>query len=205
VLDIDAGSKYHNKSAIDKLRQLLGVAGIKQRLPLQPGFAFLDQKMLEVEHERYELSATKALEFFVDTLNGCANTRHDFHQLRASVERLPESKEKVVERVTRHNTSLNVVRFRRTPQVQEDGAATDAVKAIFQVLPPGIKVDVWLKGRAFYTSGLTGSNQRAEAIFCIGHYLFYGDPEYMLPALGYGYEQERQWAIEQILSDKHHG
>jgi hypothetical protein len=39
----------------------------------------------------------------------------------------------------------------------------------------------------------------------MGHYLFYGDPEIKLPALGYGCEQERQWLLEKILSTKHNG
>ena len=264
-MDIDAGSKYHNKNSLDKLRQLLATAGIKRtviyrsshsdgwhlyiffdepvsskdlrnqlvhflklhdfdvkkgalevfphpgegsngqglRLPLQPGFAWLDQKSFEVEYEREELSATKALEWFVDAMEGLANTRHDFHQLRGYVERVSQAKQKVVETVAR-TTGQNVLPFRK-PTTAVDNDAARAVLAVFQVLPPGINAEVWLRGRTYYQSGLTGPNQRADAIFSIGHYLFYGDPDRLLPALGYGYEQERKWAIEQILQDQHHG
>lgn len=46
--------------------------GMGLRLPLQPGWAWLDKKTLDVEYERYELSATKALEFFLDVLDADA-------------------------------------------------------------------------------------------------------------------------------------
>lgn len=66
-------------------------------------------------------------------------------------------------------------------------------------------MDSWYKGRLFYLNGLTGPSQRAEAIETIGHYLVYGDPSQALPALGYGYENEREWAIHQFLMDRTNG
>jgi hypothetical protein len=262
VLDIDAGSKYHNQAAIGRIRKALEEAGITRtmiyrssysdgwhlyiffdepisskdlrnqlikllkahdfiiskgtlevfphpgdastgqglRLPLQPGFAWLDQTTLEVEHERHELSATKALELFVDVLSSWANTHHDFHRMKAHVERMEAKKQTVLKTVS--TLGANVVPIRRRTIIDDENHAV-SVRQIFQVLPPGIKCDVWLKGRAYYASGLTGPSQRAEAIYSLSHYLFYGDPESSLPALGYGYEQERKWAIEQILSIKH--
>ncbi len=44
-------------------------------------------------------------------------------------------------------------------------------------------MDNWYKGRLYHLNGLTGPSQRAEAIECLGHYLFYGDPSRDLPAL----------------------
>ena len=58
-------------------------------------------------------------------------------------------------------------------------------------------------GREYAARGLTGPSQRAEAIFCLSHYLFYGDPEFDKSPLGYGYETERAWVIEQLLKAKH--
>ena len=182
-----------------------GSNGQGLRLPLQPGFAWLDQNTLDVEHERSELSATKALEFFVDVVESWANTRHDFHQMKACVEHLAQSKQAVVATVRTTHPTNNVVPIRRVTVDQDDHGLAGNVRSVFQVLPPGIKSEIWLKGRDYYAAGLTGPSQRAEAIYCLSHYLFYGDPQLMLPALGYGYEQERKWAIEQILADKHHG
>jgi hypothetical protein len=79
------------------------------------------------------------------------------------------------------------------------------VEQIFTHLPPGILADVWIRGRDYFTKGLSGPSQRSDAIFSIGHYLFYGDPQIELPALGYGCEDERQWLLEAILSTKHNG
>ena len=72
-------------------------------------------------------------------------------------------------------------------------------------LPPGIIVDNWYQGRLYHLNGLTGPSQRAESIECLGHYLFYGDPSRGLPALGYGYEQKRKWAIEEFLKINNNG
>lgn len=264
VLDIDAGSRYHDLNAIDHLRKTLAAAGITRtmvfrssfsdgwhlyiffdepisskdlrnqlsnllkahdfkiakgtleifphpsdvsngqglRLPLQPGFAWLDQSTLEVEIERSELSATKALELFVDALNSWSNSRHDFHHLKGYVERLAQRKQAAVAHVEKPPAN-NVVPLLKREAIVGDENGADEIRRIFQVIPPGIKCDVWLKGREHYVSGLTGPSQRAEAIYCLSHYLFYGDPQRSLPALGYGYEQDRKWAIEQILALKH--
>jgi hypothetical protein len=68
-----------------------------------------------------------------------------------------------------------------------------------------MNVENWHKGRTFHKDGLTGPSQRAEAIFCLGHYFFYGDPSRNLPALGYGFEEERNWAIKEYLEARHNG
>ncbi|MBX9667951.1 MAG: hypothetical protein K2X93_10050 [Candidatus Obscuribacterales bacterium] len=36
-----------------------GSLGLGLRLPLQPGFAWLDKETLEVKHERHDLTATQ--------------------------------------------------------------------------------------------------------------------------------------------------
>src|SRR5277367_262149 len=267
VLDIDAGSKYHNKSELDRLTTVLSGAGISKtclyrsshsdgwhlyiffdepvssrdlektrstllrlnkfevpkgkleifphpgdksskgqglRLPLQSGFAWLNHKTLEVVHERWEISPAKAIDFFLDDLNSSANTRQDFHRMKGHVEKLLERKAGVVDSVLRAPGPTNVVPITRKEQ-GEPSAAAETIIENFGHWPNGMNPDVWMKGRDYFERGLTGPGQRADAIFCLGHYLFYGDPEHERPALGYGYEQERQWAIERILLDRHHG
>jgi hypothetical protein len=80
------------------------------------------------------------------------------------------------------------------------------VAAAFKSLPRGINSEDWIKGRQFHIGGgLTGASQRAEAIHCLGHYFFYGDPTRDLPALGYGFEDDREWAIAQFIEAHHNG
>src|SRR5262249_54426640 len=43
--------------------------GYGLRLPLQPGWAWLDKTTLEITHDRNELDATTALELFLDDLD----------------------------------------------------------------------------------------------------------------------------------------
>ena len=59
---------------------------------MQPGFAWLDKKTLEIEHERNELDATYALELFLDVLDGDANSFEDFRRLKAHVQELEQRK-----------------------------------------------------------------------------------------------------------------
>ncbi|NJL70494.1 MAG: hypothetical protein HC888_02195 [Candidatus Competibacteraceae bacterium] len=181
-----------------------GSLGLGLRLPMQPGFAWLDKKTLEVEYERCELVAHQALELFVDVLDGDANSYAAFRQLKTYNEQL--EKRKAVAAVRgRGEPASNVVPIRRAEKATDTGDFNDFARAIFHRLPPGIIVDNWYKGRLYHLNGLNGPSQRAEAIECVGHYLFYGDPSRDLPALGYGYEQERQWAIEEFLRARNNG
>ncbi|MBZ0188622.1 MAG: hypothetical protein K8F91_20420 [Candidatus Obscuribacterales bacterium] len=181
-----------------------GSLGLGLRLPMQPGFAWLDRKTLEIDHERHELSATKALELFIDVLESDANSYADFRQLKTYVEQLEKRKSAAIAR-GRGESNSNVVSIRRTEKPVQEGEFDDFVCAVFHRLPPGIIVDNWYKGRLYHLNGLSGPSQRAEAIECVGHYLFYGDPSRDLPALGYGYEQERQWALDEFLRVRNNG
>ena len=184
-----------------------GSQGMGLRLPLQPGWAWLDKNTLEIEYDRQELSPTKALELFIDALDGDANSYANFNQLASYIDNLIARKE-----ATKAHSSLrrqdNLVSF-GTKEMRVAAAQTgehiEFVASVFRALPPGIISDNWYKGRQFHINGLTAHSQRAEAITCLSHYLFYGDPSRDLPALGYGYEQEREWAIREILASQHNG
>ena len=273
VLDIDAGSKYHNVKQLGRILEALAKAGINEtsiyrssdsggwhvylffdepissrdlraqlvqllrlsgfdiakgtlevfpapgdgrgnssignglRLPLQPGFAWLNQDGLVIE-ERDSISPVEALDRFIRDME-CGNSRHDFHQMKAYVSRLIESQEQITHQVSQISQISKakgvVVPFRKPDGVELSEYTLCTVLEVFQGLPPGINAETWIKGREFAQVGLTGKSQRAEAIYCLSHYLFYGDPERRLPVLGYGYEKERQWAIEKILSSLHNG
>ena len=181
-----------------------GSQGRGLRLPLQPGWAWLDKNTLDVEYERSEVSATKALEFFIDVLEADANSYATFRHLKAHAQEL-ETRRQAAAVVGIGRSDSNVIQLRRPERPVEAGEFIAFVRGVFRKLPPGIIVDNWYKGRIYHLNGLTGPSQRADAIECLGHYLFYGDPSRDLPALGYGYEKEREWAIREFLSAHHNG
>lgn len=268
VLDIDAGSKYHNKEGFAKIAALLEQVGIEGynlyrsshsggwhiyiffdapvstrdlyrqfhslltlnefevakgtleifpnpgegrnsvghglRLPLQPGFAWLNHHNQMVREERDELSPTEALLTFTRDIECSVNPYAHFHKLRAFVENLAPPN---VQNQAEENADAKlatVISIRKNA----DGQGSDAlkiVKSAFRKTPPGIKADTWVKGREYYFQGLTGPSQRAEAIFSLSHYLFYGDPANQVAAMGYGFEEERQYLIDSLIKNKHNG
>lgn len=181
-----------------------GSNGMGLRLPLQQGWAWLDKTTLEVEYERYELSATKALEFFLDALQAEANSFDDYRSLKSYVQDL-EARKDQVSCVAPPKDDNNVVPFRRNQVSLVANEYNILVSSIFGHFPTGIIAENWHRGRLFHLQGLSGPSQRAEAIHCLNHYLFYGDPSRDLPAMGYGYEQERAWAVTEFLEARHNG
>lgn len=130
---------------------------------MQPGFAWLDKKTLEIEYERDELSAPQALELFVDVLDGDANSYAAFRQLKTYNEQLEKRRASAVAH-GRGEPASNVVPIRRTEKPVDTGEFSDFVQAVFHRLPPGIIVDNWYKGRLYHLNGLNGPSQRAESI-----------------------------------------
>lgn len=181
-----------------------GSSGQGLRLPLQPGWAWLNKDTLEVQYERSNLHPTQALESFIDDLTGDANSFEDFRALKSHVQKLAARREQVIAR-TRTTGTGTVIPIRRTATADAHSQYAPFVKTIFSELPPGIDPDVWYRGRSYHLSGLQGPSQRADAIFSLSHYFFYGDPSRELPALGYGYEEEREWAIKDFLATKNNG
>ena len=177
--------------------------GFGCRLPLQEGFAWINRYTLEIDEERSQLSPVEAVGRFLTDAKD-SNSYDDFRAFKANVKALEERKASVVSRLP-WAPETNVVPFRKPEQPGAQGEHLRYVKAVFHRVPPGIIVDNWYKGRLYHLNGLTGPSQRAEAIECVGHYFFYGDPSRDLPALGYGYEQEREWAITEFLKAHHNG
>jgi len=180
-----------------------GSLGLGLRLPLQAGWAWLCKQTLDVDCYREELSPSKALDWFMRDLAD-ANPYEAFRNLKSYVQELEQRKAAATAHGVGAVTS-NVVPLRKAPETAQSGEFSDFVRAVFHKLPPGIIVDNWYKGRLYHLNGLTAPSQRAEAIECLGHYLFYGDPSRDLPPLGYGYEQERQWALEEFLQARNNG
>lgn len=177
--------------------------GMGLRLPLQTGWAWLDKRTLDVDCERSEISATKALEFFLDALESDANSIEDFHNFGAYVCNLETGKS--AEQTSSSDALSNVVPLRKSEKATPSTEYELLVASVFGHLPLNINAETWNKGRLFHLQGLTAPSQRAEALFCLGHYFFYGDPSRDLPPLGYGFAEERRWAIEQFLNEHHNG
>ena len=170
--------------------------GCGLRLPLQPGWAWLDSNTLEVKYERERFTPAEALNRFMRDASEFANGAEQYAELKRHAAQLKAAEEQI-------QKSLDVAAV-HSKRIAEH-IADDAIRAIFQKIPTGMNSEVWWRGRDYFDRGLTGPGQRADAIFCIGHYLFYGDPERCLEPLGYGYENERRFAIESILAAKNHG
>lgn len=175
------------------------------RLPLQPGFAWLNDHNQSVHEERDELSPADALVQFIRDIECSVNPYHYFHKLRAFVERLEASRAETTVKARINFPGAEVVPIRPELVPQGSAEAQKMVADAFRKLPPGINCDSWLRGRHYYEYGLSDTGQRADAVFTMSHYLFYGDPERLISALGYGYEDERKILIAEILNAKHHG
>ena len=177
--------------------------GYGLRLPLQPGFAWLNQTSLEVSHERSETGAQSALDWFMDDFTDSANSYHDFHRFRAFVEQSQRSTNVQSEPATPKSISAQVVPIRARKQLDANNPAEKSIEDIFGFLPPNILAEIWLRGRKYYEEGLTAPSQRADATKSLSHYFFFGDPSRQLPAKGYGRADERDTAIAEIIYGKH--
>jgi hypothetical protein len=177
--------------------------GMGLRLPLQHGFAWLDKKTLDVDYYREQMTPTKALTYFLDLLDSDANTYKAFRQLKAHVLDLESKRAKAK---LPASPASNVVPL-RSLVTMPDSEYGHLVTTVFGHLPSGMNVEDWCRGRQFSIEGLTGPKQRAEAIFCLNHYLFYGDPSRNLHAMGYGFEEDisrgRADALEQSARAAH--
>ncbi|MBA4027046.1 MAG: hypothetical protein C0473_02275 [Cyanobacteria bacterium DS3.002] len=174
--------------------------GMGLRLPLQAGFAWLDKTTLDVDHYREEMSATKALEFFIDCLDSDTNSYADFLALKARVIEL-EAIQAAAPTLEKRD---NIIPIRSGKPVSATEHSLFLV-SIFGHVPLNIDAEVWQRGRQFHLLGLTNHSQRAEAAFCLGHYFFYGDPSRGLPALGYTESANREQLIQDFLSSNHNG
>jgi hypothetical protein len=261
IIDIDAGSPYHNKEKLHALIEVLTNAGLTEpalyrsshsggwhiylffeqsvpsrelqvlleqllraagfsvqkgklevfpnraqnsvgygiRLPLQSGFAWLDSQTLDIECQREGLSSSEALQRYMSDLRNFSNAPDQYEQFKRTVKEQKEAFAQIDEQLERALTAM--------PRAREAASelALAAVVRVFKTPPPGIDCEIWWRGRCYLESGLTGPNQRADALFCLGHYLFYGDPEHQIEPLGYGFEEERRHAIESILALKNNG
>lgn len=148
-------------------------SGNALRLPLQRGFAWLDQNF-EVIAEREQLSTDEAVTRFVADFE---NNKNDWEQAKLALE---------------HHF-----------QKHEMATASEGFDHLF-----GSRLihQNYEKGRELWQTGLVEKNQRHEAILCIEHYLWHGDPEIGLPARpGHFNDKARFELILGWIKEKHNG
>ncbi len=158
------------------------------RLPLQRGFAWLDDQGA-VTIRREELTADEAIAKFVDALDTNA---HNWQIIQSRINsRLAQIQQAASAGVPAHEL--------KNKNMEEDsfsGFFTEAGKI----------QEVYDFGRDYWQNGLTKPGQRHQAILCIGHYLWYGDENAGIKALpGISRADRRAEAIENWLKEKHNG
>ena len=154
------------------------------RLPLQPGFAWLDQRG-DVILRREELRLDAALSRFLLDLNTNSNNWQIAQSEIAS------------------HLAISAAAAGAGAQERQDRLELAGFDDFFS---DGKISDNWEKGRKFWQEGLTSSGQRHDAVLFIGHYLWYGDSEHGIAALpGARNDEYRATLIEEWLTEKHNG
>ena len=159
-------------------------SGNALRLPLQFGFAWLDNSGAVIL-QREELSADQAVKQFLHDLRACPNDWWNAERL-----------------IT---TQLNTVASNLEDSVKahDKTISSEGFDDFFNHSP---LPENYEKGRQYWLKGLTQKDQRHEAIICIGHYLWYGDSEYGVPAYpGRFNDNARFRLIRTWIEQKHNG
>ncbi len=163
-------------------------SGNALRLPLQPGFAWLDQEG-NLIRRREDIGQEEALNYFLSDLQTHAAD-------------WGEAKERIESQVA--------ICVQASPAAA--GSAGDGheerlgIGGFEHLFSRGCIKKVWEDGRKFWQEGLKKAGQRHEAILAIGHYLWYGDEENGVTAIPGGRNDEYRAAlIEAWLKEKHNG
>lgn len=158
------------------------------RLPLQRGFAWLDDQGA-VKLRREDLTVDEAIARFVDAQDANA---HNWQSIQ--------------NRITSRLAQIELAAGAGVPaqELKNKNIEEDGFSAFFT--QAGMIQEVYDFGRDYWQNGLTEPGQRHHAILCIGHYLWYGDEEADIKALpGIARADKRAAAIESWLKEKHNG
>ncbi len=158
------------------------------RLPLQRGFAWLDSNG-EVLIRREQLPLADALNRFLTDIRENTN---DWETVKTRIESQLEAA-----------ADLAVAGAGGIAGSHENTVSTEGFDALFVHKVIERNYD---SGRRFWHEGLTEKNQRHDAIMCVEHYLWHGDPVAGLPALpGRFNDKTRFRLIRTWLEEKHNG
>ncbi len=158
------------------------------RLPLQRGFAWLDDQGA-IKLRREDISADEAVAMFCDALDA---TGHDWQIVQ----------ERIKSRLADIAGAATAALRTQTPEARDPD--NDGFSAFFSYA--GMIPEVYEAGREYWAKGLTGPGQRHHAMLAVGHYLWYGDESAGVRSLpGIGRAKQRAEAIEAWLREKHNG
>jgi hypothetical protein len=154
------------------------------RLPLQPGFAWLDHTGAVLDR-RENLTTDAAISRFLNDLEARANN-------------WPESRRRI-------QSQLEQLDRQRPGNVQgrEERLATADFERLFnyRLIP-----EKYQDGRRYWQTGLTAKGQRHDAILAVEHYLWHGDESAGVPALpGDWNDEPRYRLISAWIEAKHNG
>lgn len=154
------------------------------RLPLQAGFAWLDANG-QLLTQREELTQNQAIALFLADLE---NSQVNWAVAKERIE-----------------SQLCLIRSADAGagSTLEDRVAVDGSEELFT---RGLDWEKYHRGRDYWLSGLSGPGQRHDAVICIGHFLWYGDPSLGLRSLPYPSNASARAAlILGWLKEKHNG
>ncbi|HMY52690.1 MAG TPA: hypothetical protein PL112_18080 [Candidatus Obscuribacter sp.] len=160
-------------------------SGNALRLPLQPGFAWLDQNNCIIR-KREKLSFDEALAFFLQ-------------DLEENAANWAEAKRRIESQLSYREAAAG-----SAGEEHQKAIANEGFDELFnyRLIPEQIE-----KARKYLASGLTEKGTRHEALYSIQHFLWHGDPFLGVPRLpgrknaGRRYQFLRGW-IEQNHNDK---
>lgn len=157
-------------------------SGNALRLPLQPGFAWLNESG-EVETRREELERDEALRRFLTDLKTKEN---NWSEAKALI-------------------TTELTQYREIQKAQHK--LTISMEGFDDLFSERGKIqEVWELGQRLWLNGLEKKGQRHDGVLAVGHYLWYGDPDRRIPAYpGTKYDRARAKLIEAWLEKKHNG
>lgn len=154
------------------------------RLPLQPGFAWLDSDG-NVLQRREDLTTDQAVRRFLNDLN---TRTSDWAKSKNRI----ESQLEAIDRALRTDALAH-----------EKAISTEGFDGLFnyRLIP-----EKYQDGRQYWQTGLTANGQRHDAILAVEHYLWHGDESADIPAMP---GQTNDWLRYELLrawiKSKHNG
>jgi len=159
-------------------------SGCALRLPLQPGFAWLDSQGIVIRR-REEIDETEALASFLIDLesNACSWTKAK----------------------SRLDSQISARRGAGAGSAQEHQKAID-LEGFEALWSDGRNQERIEEARYYLDHGLTEKGQRHDAIYAIEHLLWYGDPDRRIPKLpGSHNDRRREQFLKDWLTRNHNG
>lgn len=159
-------------------------SGNALRLPLQQGFAWLGHDG-RVIRTREQLTQEEAISSFLINFE---NNGSSWQEAKALID-----------------SQLELIRTvaGRGPQEHREAVAVDGLGDLFR---KGLDHEKYQRGRQYWLNGLTGRNQRHDAVICLGHWLWYGDRSLGIdPLQGLRNAGIRAEMILAWLKEKHNG